>query len=129
VIKTSKQESKKQENEIKPPTAIQLESLKDLIKLVISSTGPERVAGYIGHIKEGERSIYFIFNTSLGYYDLNALPIVIWVENQTETEHSFIRYKTSPAEIIEFTDDATDAKYVNIPIVRFKKLPDFLKVW
>ena len=84
---------------------------------------------YIGYHFEKDRSIYFIFNTSLGYYDLNALPIIIWVEETLEPQGSFLRYRTSPKEELEYSDDASDPKWLNIPIVNFKILPDFLKVW
>ena len=115
--------------ELKSPANIELSSLKDLIKLVISSVGPDRAAGYIGFYKDSNRSIYFIFNTSIGYYELTALPIVVWVEENEQPKGSFIRYRTSPSEEIEFTEDASDPKWLNIPLVSFKKMPDFLRVW
>ncbi|MFW9851887.1 MAG: hypothetical protein ACFFDS_03030 [Candidatus Thorarchaeota archaeon] len=115
--------------ELKSPANIELSSLKDLIKLVISSVGPDRAAGYIGFYKDGGRAIYFIFNTSIGYYELTALPIVVWVEEDEQPKGSFIRYRTSPVEEIEFTEDASDPKWLNIPLVNFKKMPDFLRVW
>ena len=115
--------------ELKSPANIELQTLKDLIKLVISSVGPDRTAGYIGYYKENSRFIYFIFNTSIGYYELNALPIVVWVEENEQPKGSFVRYRTSPSEEIEFTEDASDPKWLNIPLVSFKKMPDFLRVW
>jgi len=115
--------------ELKSPANIELSSLKDLIKLVISSIGPDRASGYIGFYKDNNRSIYFIFNTSIGYYELTALPIVVWVEESEQPKGSFIRYRTSPVEEIEFTEDASDPKWLNIPLVNFKKMPDFLRVW
>ncbi|MCG3221507.1 MAG: hypothetical protein H7641_09015, partial [Candidatus Heimdallarchaeota archaeon] len=90
---------------------------------------PDRSAGYIGHFAEANRSIFFIFNTSLGYFDLNALPIIVWVADSKKPEKSFIRYKTSPKEEMDFSDDAADPKWLAIPIVTFEKMPDFLKVW
>ena len=114
---------------LKSPAGIKLKSLKDLVRLVISNMGPDRNAGYIGHHKDGNRIIYFIFNTSLGYYELNALPIIVWVEDTEFEQNSFLRYKTSPSEQIEFSDDASDPKWLNIPVVRFEEMPEFLKVW
>jgi len=108
---------------------MKLASLQDLVKLVISSVGPDRSAGYIGHYAEEVRSIFFIFNTSLGYFDLNALPIIVWVEDTNRPTKSFIRYKTSPKEEMDFSDDASDPKWLAIPIITFEKMPDFLKVW
>ena len=69
------------ETKLRSPVAMKLASLNDLLRLVISSVGPDRTSGYIGYYIDGDRSIYFIFNTSLGYYDLNALPIMIWVDD------------------------------------------------
>jgi hypothetical protein len=114
---------------LRSPVDMKLASLLDLVKLVISSVGPDRTAGYIGHFAEEEKSIFFIFNTSLGYFDLNALPIIIWVEDSKRPEKSFIRYKTSPKEEMNFSDDASDPKWLSIPIITFEKMPDFLKVW
>lgn len=120
---------KEDTTKLKSPANIELSSLKDLIKLVISSIGPDRAAGYIGYYKDSNRFIYFIFNTSIGYYELTALPIVVWVEENEKPKGSFIRYRTSPSEEIEFTEDASDPKWLNIPLVSFKKMPDFLRVW
>ncbi|MHA1952641.1 MAG: hypothetical protein ACW96U_01695 [Candidatus Heimdallarchaeaceae archaeon] len=114
---------------LRSPVDMKLASLKDLVKLVISSVGPSGTAGYIGHFAEANRSIYFIFNTSLGYFDLNALPIIVWIEATDKPDKSFIRYKTSPKEEMDFSDDASDPKWLSIPIVTFEVLPDFLKVW
>ena len=114
---------------LRSPVDMKLASLKDLVRLVISSVGPERVAGYIGHYEEENRSIFFIFNTSLGYFELNALPIIVWIEDSRKPDKSFLRYKTSPKEEMEFSDDASDPKWITIPIVNFEVLPDFLKVW
>ena len=116
-------------NSIQSPAAIKLASINDLVKLMIFSTGAERSAGYIGYFRDSDKSLYFIFNTSLGYYELNALPFVIWVEEAKELEKPFIRYRTSPAEEIEFTDFAADPKWVTLPIITFEEMPEFLKVW
>ncbi|MCG3215240.1 MAG: hypothetical protein KAS63_00840 [Candidatus Heimdallarchaeota archaeon] len=117
------------ETKLRSPVAMKLASLNDLLRLVISSVGPDRTSGYIGYYIDGDRSIYFIFNTSLGYYDLNALPIMIWVDDPTKAEKSFIRYRTSPKEEMEFSNDASDPKWLSIPIVRFIEIPDFLRIW
>ena len=114
---------------LKSPAGIKLATLGDLIKLVISSLGPDRNAGYIGRHKNGDKTIFFIFNTSLGYYDLNALPIIVWVEDDNNGDESFLRYRTSPEEEYNFSNDASDAKWLNIPLVTFEEMPDFLKVW
>ncbi|MCE7741017.1 MAG: hypothetical protein GOP50_01040 [Candidatus Heimdallarchaeota archaeon] len=114
---------------LKPPAGIKLSSLSDLIKLVISGLGPDRNAGYIGRHSYNDKTIYFIFNTSLGYYELNALPIIVWVEDESNSRESFLRYRTSPKEEHNFSNDASDAKWLNIPLVTFEEMPDFLKVW
>ncbi len=116
-------------NKIQSPAAIKLASIKDLVKMMIFSVGTERPAGYIGYFRNNEKSFYFIFNTSLGYYELNALPFVIWVEDSKELETAFIRYRTSPAEEMEFSDFAADPKWVTLPVIAFEEMPEFLKVW
>jgi len=114
---------------LKSPAGIKLASLKDLVRLVLSSVGPDRIAGYIGNYAEEDRAIYFIFNTSIGYYELNALPIIIWTDEKEMPTKSFLRYKTAIDEIIDFSNDATDPKWLSIPIVKFEIMPEFLKVW
>ena len=116
-------------DKLQSPAAIKLASVKDLVKMMIFSVGSERAAGYIGYFRNKEKSYYFIFNTSLGYYELNALPFVIWVEDSKELENAFIRYRTSPAEEMEFTDFAADPKWVTLPVIAFEEMPEFLKVW
>ena len=115
--------------ELKSPVAMKLTSLNDLLRLVISSVGPDRTSGYIGYYLNEDTPIYFIFNTSLGYYDLNALPIIIWVEGPIKGDKSFIRYRTSPKEEMNFSVDASDPKWLNIPLVHFEKMPEFLRIW
>ena len=115
--------------ELKSPVAMKLTSLNDLLRLVISSVGPDRSSGYIGYYLNGDTPIYFIFNTSLGYYDLNALPIIIWVEGPIKDNKSFIRYRTSPKEEMSFSDEASDPKWLNIPLVHFEEMPKFLRIW
>ena len=114
---------------LKSPAGIKLASLKDLVRLVISSVGPDRIAGYIGNYEEEDRAIYFIFNTSIGYYELNALPIIVWTDEKEMPTKSFLRYKTAIDETIDFSNDATDPKWLSIPIVKFEIMPEFLKVW
>lgn len=114
---------------LKSPAGIKLASISDLIKLVISGLGPDRNAGYVGRYRYNDKTVFFIFNTSLGYYDLNALPIIIWVEMDSQPVESFLRYKTSPKEEYNFSNDASDPKWLNIPLVTFEEMPDFLRVW
>ena len=115
--------------QLKSPAGIKLASLKDLVRLVLSSVGPDRIAGYIGNYAEEDRAIYFVFNTSLGYYELNALPIIVWTDEKEMPTKSFLRYKTAIDETIDFSNDATDPKWLSIPIVKFDIMPEFLKVW
>jgi len=117
-------------DEIKKPISIELGDLKDLIKLVVSSLHPaERITGYIGYYETEKETIFFILNSSLGYYDLNALPIITWVKTESKPSGSFIRYKTSPTEELSFANNASDPKWVTLPLVKFKEIPAFLRVW
>ena len=120
----------KEEKEIKKPVSIELGDLKDLVKLVVSSLHPtERITGYIGYYEVKDGIIFFILNSSLGYYDLNALPIITWVKTLEKPTGSFIRYKTSPTEELSFANDASDPKWLTLPLVKFKEMPEFLRVW
>jgi len=116
---------------LKKAASIKLVDLKDIIKL-IASTMSERITGYIGyfHDKEKNKHIFFMFNTSLGYYELRSLPIVVWITRESPPTGSFIRYRTSPKEEFEFSDEINDARWpISIPIVHFEEMPEFLKVW
>jgi hypothetical protein len=117
------------QGEIKSPAGIKLKTLKDLVRLVISTIGPERSSGYIGYYREENKTMYFVFNTSIGYYELRALPILIWAEDSALQECAFLRYKTSPKEEMDFSNDGSDPKWLNIPLVSFEKMPEYLKVW
>ena len=115
---------------MRSPASMKLGSLKDLVKLLISTARPgERSGGYLGYYVDGGRSIYFLINTTLGYYELNALPFVVWVEEAEEPTNSFLRYQTSPSEKLEFSDDATDPKWFTLPIIKFEEMPKYLRVW
>ncbi len=116
-----------------PAVSIKLTKLKDLVKLIASTMG-DRINSYIGYYvsknSNEERHIYFMLNTNSGYYDLKALPFVVWVEDPNPPAGSFIRYHTSPKEEMQFSDDITDAKWpITIPIVNFEEMPKFLRIW
>lgn len=119
------------EQEIKKAVSIKLAKLEDLVKLVVSSIMPgERTSGYIGCYQESGKTYFFILNSSLGYYNLNALPIVTWVGVETQEDiKSFIRYRTSPKEELEFSDNASDPKWITLPVIKFEEMPSFLKAW
>ena len=71
-----------------------------------------------------------MFNTSLGYYNLRALPIIVWVETEEEPTGSFLRYRTTPKEEMMFSSDVNDPKWpISIPIVNFEEMPEFLRIW
>jgi len=120
----------KEEHSMKSPASMKLGSLIDLVKLLISTARPgERSGGYLGYYGDDDRSIYFLINTTLGYYELNALPFVVWVEETERPTNAFLRYQTSPSEKLEFSEDATDPKWFTLPIIKFEEMPKYLRVW
>ncbi|MHA1917607.1 MAG: hypothetical protein ACTSUV_04760 [Candidatus Ranarchaeia archaeon] len=109
--------------ELKPAIPLEVKTMPDLLRFLMSGTSRQQIINVYSFKKNGE---YFFgaLTSAFGYYDYRGLPIFIFVRNEDVLDKNFIRYRTEPEEW-EFTKDTSDLKYQYIPIVRLVKVPPF----
>lgn len=108
---------------------VELENFKDFIRM-IASTGrgfTENVAHILVY-KDGEDYIFSTLTILPAYYHLRGLPILIYARTKEEPKGSFVKIRATPKEEVGFSSDTTDTTFTYIPLIRVKKLPDFLKI-
>ena len=112
---------------------IELDSLKDLVRLV-SSSSPERPSTIFKWDSEDNRVYYGSFAIFPGYYEFKALPVLFFVVRNSalEEEKSLVRYDLQARENqISFLNHIEEKDLENvhtglvrfIPIVKLKKAP------
>lgn len=109
-----------------PPRAcfpIQLDSVSDLLRMIISSNPRER-GGYIFHGVHEGKQIYGLFNMIGGYYEQRGLPLFLYTTTDETPEHKFIAYQAVGKEKWKFVPGVLDdPKWLTIPLVQFVDLP------
>ncbi|MFX1504627.1 MAG: hypothetical protein ACFFDC_00790 [Promethearchaeota archaeon] len=112
---------------------IELDSLKDLVRLV-SSSSPDRPSTIFKWDSEESKVYYGSFAIFPGYYEYKALPVLFFVvrDSAIEEEKSLVRYDLQAKEHqISFLNHIEERDLENvhtglvrfIPIVKLKKAP------
>ncbi len=113
------------EKTLEPAVLLKLKSIDDLVRLVNFWTMRERTATIL-HFKKGEKHILGTFTALPGYYNLEGLPLFLYVETNKAPKASFIKYRSDPTEEWDYTDGTFDRKYLFIPLITLEKVPVFL---
>ncbi len=114
--------------EVQKSKTVEMESLFDLIRLIISNSAQRGGFLYLG--KKDGKNIFYISHVVPSWYDLKGLPIVLYAYCDTYPEETFIAYSrpTSTDEeswkFVKFVKD-NDTKTMYIPIVKVKNIPEF----
>ncbi|MHA2504235.1 MAG: hypothetical protein ACXAE3_15360 [Candidatus Kariarchaeaceae archaeon] len=117
--------------DIEPSKTMKMESLTDLLRLVVSIMSRGNAARYLYYGQKDGHHIYFMTHSVGGWYKLRGLPVTIAAFTDIEPETNFIEY-TSPVsgetEGYKFVDELKTASTssVPIPIIRLAELPDFM---
>jgi hypothetical protein len=112
---------------------MELDSLKDLVRLV-SSSSPDRPSTIFKWDSEDEKVYYGSFAIFPGYYEFKALPVLFFVvrDSAVEEEKSLVRYDLQAKENqISFLNHIEERDLENvhtglirfIPIVKLKRAP------
>ena len=112
---------------------IELDSLKDLVRLV-SSSSPDRPSTIFKWNSENDKVYYGSFAIFPGYYEFKALPVLFFVvrDSAIEEEKSLVRYDLQATENqISFLNHIEERDLENvhtglvrfIPIVKLKRAP------
>ena len=112
---------------------MELDSLKDLVRLV-SSSSPDRPSTIFKWDSEDNKVYYGSFAIFPGYYEFKALPVLFFIVQNSaiEEEKSLVRYDLQARENqISFLNHIEEKDLENvhtglvrfIPIVKLKKAP------
>lgn len=106
---------------------IQLESLSELIRLVVSNS--QQRSGYLYFGKKDGKNIFLVTHLVPSWYEMRGLPITMYATYDSEPLGAFIAYSKNEndEEHYEFVNKISDnPKYMNIPIIKMKEIPDFI---
>ena len=111
---------------IEKAQTLELESVSDLIRMIISMT--QNRGGYIYFTKKNGKYYFLVTNLVPSWYNLKGLPITVYAEVKDIPNGNFVAYSTSnvESEKWEYVNCVTDTSRVHIPIIRVKDLPDFV---
>lgn len=110
---------------IKPAVLMKLKNIDNLIRMVIFWTR-ERTATIL-HFKQDKRHIIGTFTALPGYYNLEGLPLFLYVVQNEGPKGPFIKYLADPSEEWDYANGTFDRKFAYIPIITLEECPVFLK--
>lgn len=114
--------------DVQKSQSIEMASLSDLIRLIVSNSAQRGGFLYLGQ-KDG-KNVFYISHIVPSWYDLKGLPIVLYAYSDVNPEEHFIAYSRPSStdkeswEYVSFIRE-NDTKTMYIPIVRVKEIPDF----
>ena len=117
-------------DDIRPSQKMELDSLKDLLRLVVSIMGRSNQSRYLYYGKKGDKHVYFLTHSVGGWYNLRGLPVTLLTYTDIEPKTSFIEYispTTGEEEAFKFIEEIKQStNSVPIPIIKLKELPSFM---
>jgi hypothetical protein len=114
------------EVDLKPAVLMKLKDFANLIRLVSFWTMRERTATIL-HFKKGKRHIMGTYTILPGYYDLEGLPLFIYIEQEEGPKGPFVKYRADPSEEWSYTEGTFDRQFpIYIPLITLDKVPAFL---
>ncbi len=108
---------------------MELADLTELVRLVTANS--QNRGGHIYTTKlENGKWMYFLTHIVPSWYDLEGLPITVYVETEIEPTGSFINYLYSGDNSKESWEFVTivgqNSQSAYIPVVKLKSLPNFI---
>ncbi|OLS27522.1 MAG: hypothetical protein HeimC3_03010 [Candidatus Heimdallarchaeota archaeon LC_3] len=120
---------------IEIPSAMPMElySLQDLIRWLVSSSQGQQAT--IFYFQKDDKHFYATLIILPGYYNFKGLPLLLYVEHDSNPKSNFIRFdirKESAESAITFTEGFDDRDsnlgYIQyIPIVQLKTIPHIFR--
>ena len=118
------------EKEIPISQKMELGSLKDLLRLVVSIMGRSNQSGYLYYGEKDGKHVYFLTHTVGGWYELRGLPVTLIAFTEIQPETNFLEYSPPSNENEESYKFINEIKQttnsIPIPIIRLKELPNFM---
>jgi len=105
---------------------MQLESIGELVRLVISST--QNRGGHIYLAEKDSKHYAFVTHLIPSWYSLKGLPVTVYVELDEKPKGKFIAYTAqgTKEEQLSFTDAFKDSMSIHLPLIRVQEVPDFI---
>jgi len=111
--------------QLRPAVRMKIKDLDNLVRLVQFWTMRERTASIL-HFKHGNKHIMGTVTSVPGYYNLEGLPLFLYVEMNEPPKGPFIRYKADPEEQWEYARGTLERAWIYIPLVELEEAPEFL---
>ena len=115
-------------SEIRRAQIFRLESIIDLIRLVVSNS--QNRGGYLYYGKKDNKYIFAISHLVPSWYDLRGLPVTLTAEVEETPETNLIQYRYPDEGEKETWDYVShinnNPKNVYLPIIRVKEFPNFM---
>ena len=112
--------------DFKPAVLMKIKDLNNLVRLVHFWAVRERTATIL-HFKRGNKHIMGTFTSLPGYWELQGLPLFLYVELDKGPKGPFIKYKSDPEEVWDYASGTFDRKWLYIPLIELSKVPAFLR--
>ncbi|MHA2426780.1 MAG: hypothetical protein ACXADB_01960 [Candidatus Hermodarchaeia archaeon] len=112
--------------ELKPSTLMKLKDLDNLVRLVHWWAARERTATIL-YFKKGEKYIMGTMTSIPGWYNLEGMPLFLYVETDKKPKGVFIKYKADPEEQWDYAKGTFDRTWMYIPLIELSVIPEFLK--
>lgn len=108
----------------------ELESLSDLIRLIVSRIDRGNRTGYLYYSNVNNKHLFLSSQVIPGWFDLRGLPMTLKVEADDPGDATFVQYKFAT----EFDEESwkfttfmtTDTKVAHIPIIHVKEFPEYM---
>jgi hypothetical protein len=111
---------------LKPSTLMKLKDLDNLVRLVHWWAARERTATIL-YFKQNDRYIMGTMTSIPGWYDLQGMPLFLYVETTQKPKGVFIKYKADPEEQWDYAKGTFDRAWMYIPLIELSVVPEFLK--
>ncbi len=112
--------------ELKPSTLMKLKDLHNLVRLVHWWAARERTATIL-YFKQGNHYIMGTMTSIPGWYELQGMPLFLYVETTEKPKGVFIKYKADPEEQWDYASGTFDRSWMYIPLIELSVVPEFLK--
>jgi hypothetical protein len=113
------------EIDLQPAVLMRIKDLANLVRLVHFWTLRERTATIL-HFKRKGKYIMGTFTALPGYFQLEGLPLFLYVELDEGPKGPFIKYRSDPEEQWDYASGTFDRKWLYIPLIELSKIPAFL---
>ncbi len=116
------------DSDIRPPVNLQLDSIIDLARMLVSWTQRDRSANIL-YFEHNGKHIFGTLISHHGYYENYGIPLWVYTEEESPPAGHFLQYKTRPEEAIKFVDVIeSEPMLVHLPIIKMVKKLDILDI-